>query len=362
MTNYAFTNADNSAAWEVPKGTPFVNPFTEEAFPSDWPEKVTQTEREDKDCWPIEEPAAVTFPYKITSVSLDVAAGPVVTRNYTTTSMSAAEKRAAIVGVIDATEATKLSGSYLGIQGAFVGGATPATYPLNPAIRDAMNLYGTLALNAQLGRRAVGDLDFSGQPANNATVTVNGVTVTFVTGTPTGDQVQIGATSGDTAAALAAFLNAHSDLRVNQADYRKQGTDIVIITHKTFSTYGNGFTLAASSSPASNCTPSAATLAGGRDPAERTDLTWISAYTPNNGEWFEVADVNGIRHFHDAFEAVSLVRDMTFFVTTVTFYAQAKRREAVVAEGAANHATLQTIWDDVNDSANWDPGAPPTWP
>lgn len=360
MTNYAFTNADNSAAWEVPKGTPFVNPFTEEAFPSDWPEKVTQVEREAKACWPIGEPSAVAFPYKITSVSLDVAAGPVVTRNYTTASMSAAEKRAAIVGVIDATETAKLNSEYLGLSGSFVGGAR-VNYPLTPAIRDAMNLYGTLALNAQLGRRAVGDIDFNGQPANNATVTVNGVTITFVTGTPTGNQVQIGATSGDTATALAAFLNTHTDLRVNQADYRKQGTDIIIVTHKTFSSYGNGFTISASSSPNANCDPTP-TLSGGRDPAEAADLTWISAFTPHNGEWFEVADVNGIRHFHDAFEAVLLVRDMTFFVTTVTFYAQAQRRAAVVAEAAANHATLQTIWDDVNNSANWDPGTPPTWP
>lgn len=363
MTAYAFV--DGSTASEIfqpTSGEGFTNPFTGVSYPPNYLALATQAEREAEGIWPIEEAAPVVFPDKVASQTLVVSAGPVVTRVSTPVALSLAEKRAAIMTVVDEAETTKLNGSFVGINGLFWGTPGYSNYPLTPAIRDAMSLYGTLAVNATLGRRAAGWIDWNGQPANNATVTINGVTITFVTGSPSANQVQIGATSSDTVTALAAALNSHTDAKVNHADYRKQGTDVLYITHKTFSTNGNGFTLAKSTSPDANCDLSGATLTGGRDPAEAADLTWISVYTPHAGEWFGVDDIDSNRHFLDAYEAIRLIRDMTFFVAAVTFYAASQRRAALDAEGVSDHAALLTIWDDVNDPSNWDPGTPPNWP
>lgn len=50
------------------------------------------------------------------------------------------------------------------------------------------------------------------QPANNDTITLGNVVITFVTGSPTGNQVQIGANIAATLAALVAFINSDADL------------------------------------------------------------------------------------------------------------------------------------------------------
>jgi hypothetical protein len=115
------------------------------------------------------------------------------------------------------------------------------------------------------GVAATAAITFSAQPANNSTVTVNGTDFTFVTGTPAGaDEIKIGATLAETLANAVLGLNASVDVDVDDATYALNlaGTAI-LIAHKTIGTGGNTFTLAASSSPASNGTPSGATLAGG---------------------------------------------------------------------------------------------------
>lgn len=115
------------------------------------------------------------------------------------------------------------------------------------------------------GVAATGAITFSAQPANNSTITINGTDFTFVTGTPAGaDEIKIGATLAETLANSVLTLNASADVDVDDATYALNlaGTAI-LIAHKTIGTGGNTFTLAASSSPASNGTPSGATLAGG---------------------------------------------------------------------------------------------------
>src|ERR1019366_4563234 len=52
---------------------------------------------------------------------------------------------------------------------------------------------------------AVGNAAFSGNPANLDTLTIGGTLVTFVTGTPSGSQVQIGSTLAITLASLVNF-------------------------------------------------------------------------------------------------------------------------------------------------------------
>lgn len=56
---------------------------------------------------------------------------------------------------------------------------------------------------------ASGTITFTGNPANNDTVTIAGVTITFVTGTPSGSQVKIGASQAATMANLVAFIVAN---------------------------------------------------------------------------------------------------------------------------------------------------------
>lgn len=60
----------------------------------------------------------------------------------------------------------------------------------------------------QLGRN-LGTISFSGQPANNDTVSINNTTITFVTGAPSGNQVQIAGSLAATITALVAFINTH---------------------------------------------------------------------------------------------------------------------------------------------------------
>lgn len=108
---------------------------------------------------------------------------------------------------------------------------------------------------------ASGTIVFSGQPAANATLTLNGIAWTFVTGTPSGNQSQIGANLAATLANLVTALNASAVPQIAAASYGQTGGTTLSVTHDTLGPAGNAFTLAAQ--PASNGTPSGATLAGG---------------------------------------------------------------------------------------------------
>ena len=110
--------------------------------------------------------------------------------------------------------------------------------------------------------KASGHVAFSGQPAANSTITLNGVTWTFVTGTPGGNQTQIGASIDATLTALASDLNASGDAQVSKCTYTANTTDDRLeIQFDTAGTTGNSFTLATSGG--SNGTVSAPTLTGG---------------------------------------------------------------------------------------------------
>lgn len=107
---------------------------------------------------------------------------------------------------------------------------------------------------------ATGTITFSAQPVNNSTITLNAVTWTFVTGSPTGNQTQIGLDLEATLTALATNLNASVVAGLAVATYTVSATALTI-THDTAGTGGNAFTLAASTT--SNGTPNYATLRGG---------------------------------------------------------------------------------------------------
>lgn len=59
---------------------------------------------------------------------------------------------------------------------------------------------------------STGTIRFVGNPANLNTIVINGVTITFVTGIPVGNQVKIGVTQVITQANFIAFVNAHSSI------------------------------------------------------------------------------------------------------------------------------------------------------
>lgn len=114
------------------------------------------------------------------------------------------------------------------------------------------------------GVAATGNISFSAQPANNATITINGQAFTFVTGTPTTNQIKIGATLAETLENAVLKLNASVVSGVAAARYELDLTATkILVVHKTIGAAGNSFTLAAGDSPASNGTVSAGTLAGG---------------------------------------------------------------------------------------------------
>lgn len=122
-------------------------------------------------------------------------------------------------------------------------------------------------------------------PANNSTLTFNGTVVTFVMGAPSGNQVQIAGTVPDTLSNLVAFLKASVDAQISLCGYSDDFAAILTATYKTLGTTGNSFTIAASSSPASNFTVSAGTLTGGGGNA----LTVTGNQTINGGGSITVA-------------------------------------------------------------------------
>ncbi len=107
---------------------------------------------------------------------------------------------------------------------------------------------------------ASGTIVFAGQPADGSTITLDGVTWTFVAGTASGNEIAIGATLADTLDNAETALNASADPDIAAATYTADATTLTI-THDTAGPGGNAFALAASAS--SNGTVSAATLRGG---------------------------------------------------------------------------------------------------
>ncbi len=129
----------------------------------------------------------------------------------------------------------------------------------------------TVVSAAQGGVAASGTITVtSGQnAANNDTVTVNGVVVTFKTSGATGNQVNLGADAAATAAALQAFLAASTDAAIAKAEYTV-ASNVVTATYKVAGTVGNAFTLAKAGT---NLTVSGATLASGSDSGATDFLT-----------------------------------------------------------------------------------------
>lgn len=146
------------------------------------------------------------------------------------------------------------------ISNVLIGGTIVVTQLIVVAYVPTSSAVGTFNLESiELAQNASGTITFGSNPSNSDTVTVNGLAVTFVTGTPTGNQVKIQSTAALTAAALQAFLAASSSADLTVASY-SVATDVVTVTYNTPGPTGDTFTLTKSSSAISL---SGATLAGG---------------------------------------------------------------------------------------------------
>lgn len=110
--------------------------------------------------------------------------------------------------------------------------------------------------------KATGVITFSANPAVNSTISLGGVTWTFVASGATGPQTNIGVNLAATLAQLETDLNASADTTIDNATYDSTATTLTI-EFDTAGPSGNAFALATSTSPASNATRSGATLTGG---------------------------------------------------------------------------------------------------
>ena len=138
--------------------------------------------------------------------------------------------------------------------------------PNDPVYYDAAS--GKLG-NSASGLAASGWVTFARMPQNNETLVINGATLTFVTGTPTGDQVKIGDTLGQTIANAATVMEASATAGFAALSFRADppqgvgsdsGADTILISANAPGVAGNA--LAITSGPA-GMTKSGATLAGG---------------------------------------------------------------------------------------------------
>ena len=108
-------------------------------------------------------------------------------------------------------------------------------------------LTGLFGDPATVQTKAAGRIAFIGQPLANSTITLNGVTWTFVTGTPASNQTQVGVSLDATLTALASDLNASVDAQISKCTYTANTTDDHLeIEFDTTGVTGNAFTLAAS--------------------------------------------------------------------------------------------------------------------
>lgn len=348
----------DGAATELFPFQPFTG-LDGRAMPANWLANASPAELEAEAIYDIVETTPPSFPEKIDTVALEISAGPTVTEVFTPIDMTLEEQRVAIVAQINATEDATLSSQFQGTDAN--GGYT--YYPLNTVLRDMLMLWGQVAQLATLGRRAQGTIDWNGsdQPEVGSGIEINGVDFTYVDTTPATDfEIEIQGDSAATVEETAWVLNACADPAVGQATYAKQGFNALAIVHKTFTTVGNGFTIAVTSSPSAHATATGATLSGGLD-----------AWQPGRDEWhhpdgfphlFGLTNVAGVKVVMDAYSLINVVRNLAFFVDTVTGYARDQRAAAVTAEAAEDDAELLVIWTAVNNPSNWDPGTPPAWP
>jgi len=117
----------------------------------------------------------------------------------------------------------------------------------------------TLTGNPSPGVRASATIELTGQPSPSDTITIQGTLITFVAGSPVGNQVQIGGSTAATSANLQTFLETSADVNIALMTYNTIGL-ITTATARVYGVAGNSYTLAKSGA---NITISGANFSGG---------------------------------------------------------------------------------------------------
>jgi Protein of unknown function (DUF3383) len=168
---------------------------------------------------------------------------------------------------------------------------------------------------------ALGSASFSGQPTGGTdSITLGGTAVAFVTGTPTGNQVQVGSSLTITLQNLVTFLNGSADTNISKCNYSVIGS-VLYYWFKVTGSTGNSFTTARVSSV---ITLSGSTLAGGSgtDVSTLLGLTQASGASPPvpgiaaesalqgmtalataNSQWYQVAFASSVTPAVSDYEA-----------------------------------------------------------
>lgn len=116
---------------------------------------------------------------------------------------------------------------------------------------------------------ATGYLQYNGLPAVNDTITLNGITFTYVAGSPGAGQLRIQGTVAGQVSFDSSVLAGSVVPQLSVASY-SSNTNQILITYKTLGTGGNGYGISASSA---NIVPSGTTLTGGSNALRKVILT-----------------------------------------------------------------------------------------
>jgi hypothetical protein len=129
-----------------------------------------------------------------------------------------------------------------GLQAENMNGISDLIGAMNGGMKDIQD--ATLVI----GIPAVGKYTFAGQPSNDETCVINGVTFTAKTSGATGDQFNIGSTLYVTATNLAAAINASTTAgivsNVTAATGDSPLTHVVNVSALVTGKYGLGYTIA----------------------------------------------------------------------------------------------------------------------
>lgn len=215
--------------------------------------------------------------------------------------------------------------------------------------------------------KATGSIEFSGQPDPSSTITLNGVTITFVSSSPSTNEVEIGLDLSETLGNLLSLLQGSTNPDLTVATYSISGGDTLEIEYNTAGSAGNAYTLAVHAD--SNATPSGATLSGGADGTNGEVVTSGSdinigthglILTPTfTGElalgqkwvvWLMPAGLS-LDPVSDNFESITLVmyKDGVKHVMPGAF--GTFEIEATAGEYARVNWTFTGIWQDPEDAA-----------
>src|SRR5581483_8486305 len=133
------------------------------------------------------------------------------------------------------------------LQYCMMGSASAASYLIACNGADTPIAYNGTSwsqLSIQIGN-AYGSITWAVNMIQGETINLNGTVVTFVTGSPSGNQVQIGANLAATLTSLVTFLSGSADSNISQCTYSQSlGTTLSII-YKNSGYAGNSFTISA---------------------------------------------------------------------------------------------------------------------